>query len=170
MLGRVTGRATAAAEVGGGVGKLLVRRGELLDSLAFQHFAHERTEHAVAGNGRGHLNLVTTADPDGCGKLRGYTAEPLVAPVLGSTGLTGNRLAVVDGGATAGAACDHALHNLSGGFSKRRVEHLLARGIRGVDHIAVGVLDRLDAHRLVLGATVGDGGVGLRHLAHGNLF
>ena len=170
MLGRVAGRSAAAAEVGDGVGELLFGSGELNDALAFQHRAHERAEHPVAGNGGRHLNLVAATDPDGGGKLRGYAAEPLVAPVLGRTGFAGNRLAVVDGSATAGAAGYNALHNIGGGLGQRRVEHLFAGGVGLVDNVAVGILDGLDADCLVLGAAVGDGGIGLGHLAHGNLF
>ena len=157
-------------EVGSVVGKLRIRRREILDGLALKNLAHEAAVHTVAGNRGRHANLVTATDPYRRGKLRGNAAEPFVAPVFRRTGFARYRLAVVDGSATAGAVGHNAFHNVGCRLGKRRIEYLFALGVGLVDGCAVGVLDGLDTHCFVLGAAVGDSGIRLRHFANRYFF
>ena len=164
------GTAGSETDVGLVVLKRFIARRELLDRLAGKVVANEVAEHAVRSDIGRHGHLFAAADPDGDGNLGSDAAEPLVAPRLGRTGFAGDGLTAREGGATTGAAGDDALHHLGGRLGKRGVERLFPGGIRLEDGDAGGVLDLLDARRLSLGAAVGDGRVGLGHLAYRDLF
>ena len=170
MLGSRAVAAAAMAEVRGVVGELRIGRRELFDGLPSKNLAHEAAVHAVAGNRGRHLHFIAAANPNRRGKLRGNAAEPFIAPVLGRTRFAGNGLSVADSRATASAVGHNAFHNVGCRLGKRRIKHLFSLGVGLVDGGAVRVLDGFDAHGFALGAAIGNGRIGLSHLAHRHLF
>ena len=169
LRGRTSASATIA-EVRCVVGELRVGCRELLDRLTCKNLAHEVAIYTIARNRRRHTNLITATDPHCGGKLRSDAAEPLIAPIFGSTRLTCYRLPVADVGPTTGTVGNNALHNVGCSLSERRIEDLFALGVSLEDSDAIGVLDGFDAYRFALGAAIGNGGVRLGHFAHRNLF